>query len=92
MDCLLISMIHTSEQAFEAARQILISNKIKHIEIGAPEPKAGFGYQNGAPVKDIWVVSYTYMVFQEEEAFIYLYDNDELKLIYILTKHGYVTY
>jgi hypothetical protein len=84
-------MIHTSQQALKAARQILSSNKVKHIEIGAPEPKAGFEYKGGATVTDVWVVSYTYMVFEEEQAFIYLDDRNDLKLIYILTKHGYVT-
>jgi len=85
-------MIHTKEQALNAALAILDRLLIKYVETGAPEPKAAFKYQNDAPVNDVWVVSYTYMVFQEEEAFIYLDDRDELKLIYILTKHGYVTY
>jgi hypothetical protein len=84
-------MIHTSEQALKAAREILELYQIKHIEIGTPEPKAGYQHQPGAPAIDVWVVSYTFMIFQEEDAFIYLNDKDELKLIYIMTGHGYLT-
>ena len=84
-------MIHTSEQALEAAREIFKRYEIKHTDIGTPEPKAGYQHQTGAPVMDVWVVNYTYMVFQEEDAFIYLNDHDELKLIYIMTGHGYLT-
>ncbi|RZK74213.1 MAG: hypothetical protein EOO85_15685 [Pedobacter sp.] len=85
-------MIHTSEQALNVASQILIDNKVKHIDIGSPQAKIAFRHDENAPLTDVWVISYTYMVFQEEQAFIYLDDLDELKLIYILTKHGYVTY
>ncbi len=84
-------MIHTSKQAFEAARKILEQYQITHMKIGTPEPKTGYQHQPGAPVINIWVVNYTYMVFQEEDAFIYLNDRDELNLIYIMTGHGYLT-
>lgn len=84
-------MMHTSEQALEAAREILDRYHIAHIEVGTAEPKAGYQHQPGAPIIDIWVVNYSYMVFQEEDAFIYLNDQDELKLIYIMTGHGYLT-
>jgi hypothetical protein len=36
-----------------------------------------------------WVVPYTYTVFEEESAFIYL-EIYSLKLIYIMNKHGYI--
>ena len=84
-------MIHTSEQALEAAREILERYKIKHTGIGTPHPKAGYQHQTGAPVINVWVVHYSYMVFQEEDAFIYLNDQEELKLIYIMNGHGYLT-
>ncbi len=84
-------MIHTSEQAIEAAREILEQYQIKHMKIGTPQPKTGYQHQPGAPIIDIWVVNYTYMVFQEEDAFIYLNDQNELSLIYIMTGHGYLT-
>lgn len=84
-------MIHTSEQALEAAREILNQYEIKHTSIGTPEPKAGYQHQPGAPAIDVWVVDYTYMVFQDENAFIYLNDQDELNFIYIVTGHGYLT-
>jgi len=84
-------MIFTSEQALEAAREILNFYEIKHMEIGIPVPKAGYQHQSSVPATDVWVVSYTYMVFQEEDAFIYLNDQDDLKLIYIMTGHGYLT-
>ncbi|TCD11006.1 hypothetical protein EZ449_05765 [Pedobacter frigidisoli] len=84
-------MVHTREQALKAAREILERRKIKYMEIEAPEPDAGYQHQPGAPEKDVWVVSYTYMVFQDERAFIHLDDREELKLIYIMTGHGYIT-
>ena len=84
-------MIHTSEQALKAALEILNRYDIKHTGIGTPKIKTGYQYQPDAPIIDIWVVDYTYMVFQEEDAFIYLNDHDELKLIYIMTGHGYLT-
>ena len=83
-------MIHSSEQALEVAREILERYKIKHTGIGAPKPKAGYQHQSSAPM-DVWVIGYTYMVFQEEDAFIYLNDQEELKLIYIMNGHGYLT-
>ena len=84
-------MIHTSEQALEATREILNRYEIKHTGIGTPDPRAGYQHQTGAPIIDIWVVNYTYMVFQEEDGFIYLNDEYELNLIYIMTGHGYLT-
>ena len=84
-------MIHTSEQALEVAREILERHKIKHTSIGTPKPKADYQHQTGAPATEVWVVNYTYMVFQEEDAFIYLNDQEELKLIYIMNGHGYLT-
>lgn len=84
-------MIHTSDQALKAAREILHRYQIKHMEIGTPKIKAGYQHQTGAPTIDVWVVDYTYMVFQEEDAFIYLNDQEELKLIYIMNGHGYLT-
>lgn len=58
-------MIHTSEQALEAACEILDRYEIKHIGIGTPKPKAGFGHQTDPPVMDVWVVDYSYMVFRK---------------------------
>ncbi|MFD1256927.1 hypothetical protein ACFQ3S_08975 [Mucilaginibacter terrae] len=84
-------MIHTSEQVLEAAREILERYQIKHMDIGTPKPMSDYQNQTGAPEIDVWVVNYTYMVFQEEDAFIYLNDQDELKLIYIMNGHGYLT-
>ncbi len=84
-------MIHTSEQALKAAREILDRYEINHIDIGTPEPNSGYQTQTGPVAADVWVVNYTYMVFQEEDAFIYLNDQDELKLIYIMNGHGYLT-
>ena len=84
-------MIHTSEQAIEAARKILEQYQIKHMKIGTLQPKTSYQLRPGAPIIDAWVVNYTYMVFQEEDAFIYLNDQDELNLIYIMTGHGYLT-
>lgn len=84
-------MIHTSEQALEAAREILERYQVKHTGIGTPKIKTGHQHQAGAPAIDVWVVHYTYMVFQEEDAFIYLNDQEELKLIYIMNGHGYLT-
>ena len=84
-------MIHTSQQAIEAAREILDQYQIKHIEMGTSKPKAGYQHQAGASAIDVWVVDYTYMVLQEEDAFIYLNDQEELKLIYIMNGHGYLT-
>lgn len=49
-------MIHTSEQALEAAREILDRYKVKHTGIGTPEPKAGYQRQPGTLIIDIWVV------------------------------------
>jgi hypothetical protein len=80
-------MIHSSEQALEAARNILEKNNIKHISVDAPVYKPD--WEN---TTDVWWVCYTYMVFQEENAFIYLDDRNGLKLIYILTNHGYLKY
>lgn len=85
-------MKHSSEQALQAAREILSKNKIKHLEVGIPESKTGCQFNRELPVTDVWVISYTYMVFQDEIAFIYLDDLNELNLLYILTKHGYITY
>lgn len=85
-----ISMVHSSEQAFNTARQILNKNNISYIEIGTPELKSG--YHHNSVTTDVWIVSYTYMVFQEEIAFVYLDDLNRLKLLHILTKHGYITY
>jgi hypothetical protein len=73
------SMIHISEQALQAAREILAQHQIKYSELGKPEPKAGYNYHSDAPVNDIWVISYTHMVFEEEIALIYLDDRDGLK-------------
>lgn len=84
-------MIHTSEQALKAAREILDRYQIKHMNVGTPQPKWGYQHQTGVVATEVWVVDYTYMVFQEEDAFIYLNDQDELKLIYIMTGHGYLT-
>jgi hypothetical protein len=84
-------MIHTSEQALEAAREILNRYHINHMDVGTAQPRSGHQHQPGAPAIDVWVVDYTYMVFQEEDAFIYLNDQDELKLIYIMNGHGYLT-
>lgn len=61
------------------------------MEIGTPEIKAGYQNQPSAPAIDVWMVDYTYMVFQQEDAFIYLNDQEELKLIYIMNGHGYLT-
>ncbi|MGF7082830.1 hypothetical protein [Mucilaginibacter sp. UYCu711] len=71
-------MINTSEQALQAAGEILDKNKIKHSSIGNPDFKLDYPYNKRTLKTDVSVVSYTYMVFEEEMAFIYLDDRDGL--------------
>jgi len=83
-------MKHNSEQALEAAKDILKRLKVKYdtIKVQAFEPKTKIKQID--QVVDLWVVQYTYTVFQDESAYVYINDAD-LKLIYVLTKHGYIT-
>lgn len=43
----------------------------------------------GCGTADLWVIPYTYTVFQEEDDFIYL-DDRYFALMYITTPHGYI--
>ncbi|MGY4385172.1 hypothetical protein ACVWYN_002208 [Pedobacter sp. UYP24] len=85
-------MVHSSEQALQVARAILEKNRIKHISVDAPREELNFQFLDSKLVTDAWVICYTYMVFQDEDAFIFLDDRNDLKLIYVLTKHDYVMY
>lgn len=38
---------------------------------------------------DYWVVPFTYTVFQEEDAFIYINDTSQ-QVMYMLTSHGFI--
>lgn len=82
-------MIYNINQVIVVASAILRERNIEYVTLAVPTYKTSFGYKD--KVTDVWVVSYTYLVFQEEIAFIYLDDLHELELIHIVTKHGYET-
>lgn len=83
-------MKHNSAQALEAAKDILKRLKVKYETIKVQEFKPGLKIEQTGLTTNVWVVGYTYTVFEEEDAFVYIDDTD-LKLIYVLTKHGYIT-
>ena len=83
-------MKHNSAEVVEVAKQILKKLEIRYNTLHVQELKPGFTVKQTGLVTDVWVVNYTYTVFEEEDAFVYVNDAD-LKLIYVLTKHGYIT-
>jgi hypothetical protein len=82
-------MKHNAMQAIHAAEKVLNDKKIKYVNIDPPRFEENIFNQGIAEPADVWIVPYVYMVFQDENAFIYLKDED-LSLIHILTSHGYI--
>jgi hypothetical protein len=82
-------MKHNSTEALEAAKEILKRLKVKYETVKVHEFKPEAKIEETGQIVDLWVVNYTYRVFEEESAFVYINDTD-LKLIYVLTKHGYI--
>ncbi|MDN5285266.1 MAG: hypothetical protein JWR38_1540 [Mucilaginibacter sp.] len=77
----------------EIALSYLQKLKIKYDAIEDPEYKTDYDIQTkggGSQKTNVWIIPYTYTVFEEEMAFIYL-DDHCFELIYIMTKHGYIT-
>ena len=78
------------EKAIELAVKHLHKLKIKFLS--EKEMKASFNENEELrdySIHPTWVVSYEYMVFEEEIAFIYISD-DTGKVFYIMDKHGYI--
>jgi hypothetical protein len=82
-------MKHHALQAIRAAETVLATKRIKYVNIDPPSYRENVVEQGIAKPTNVWVVPYVYMVFQDENAFIYLRDED-LSLIHILTPHGYI--
>ena len=82
-------MKHHALQAIRAAEKVLAAKRIKYVKIDPPSYSQNVLEQGIAEPTNVWVVSYVYRVFQDENAFIYLKDDD-LSLIHILTPHGYI--
>ncbi|MGY4538990.1 inosine/xanthosine triphosphate pyrophosphatase family protein [Mucilaginibacter sp. UYNi724] len=83
-------MKHNSTEVLEASKEMLKRLKIKYETIKVQEFKPNAKIEETGQIVNLWVVNYTYTVFEEESAFVYIDDTD-LKLIYVLTKHGYIT-
>jgi len=79
-------MISNKETIEKIAFEFLKEKKIKYSKIceaayvDLKDPSNEFGI-------DYWVVPYEYIVFQDEDAFIYIDDLSQ-KVLQILTKHG----
>ena len=82
-------MKHHALQAIRAAENVLANKRIKYVNIDPPSYSENVLEQGIAEPTNVWVVPYVYMVFQDENAFIFLKDED-LSLIHILTPHGYI--
>lgn len=82
-------MQHNTMQAIRAAENVLNDKKIKYVNIDPPKFEKNIFNQGMSEPADVWVIPYVFMVFQDQNAFIYLKDED-LSLIYILTGHGYI--
>jgi c-di-AMP phosphodiesterase-like protein len=90
--CLYADEAHGGANAQAAAKKYLEKLKIKYdtIEEAALREDEVIVTKDGSKLDIFWVVPYNYTVFQDETAFIYLRKSD-LKLIYILTNHGWIT-
>ena len=76
------------EQIKKAALKFLNEKQIKFSVLEDPSfyTKESEGRKHP---NDYWVVPYTYMVFQEEDAFVYVADTTQ-QVMYVLTNHGYI--
>lgn len=81
-------MKSTPERIKAIAAAFLKEKEIKYVELGEPVFEPAGAKENKLHI-DHWVVSYVYMVFQDEEAFIFIADNTE-QVLYIMTGHGYL--
>lgn len=84
--------MNRSQLVKEAAIACLKRLNISFNKISEPEYRKGVVIQllnGGSSTADLWVIPYTYTVFQEEDAFIYL-DDRYFELLYIITPHGYI--
>ena len=66
--------------AFLNEKKIKFTKLAKATFYGSSDPQNELGL-------DLWVVPYEYVVFQAEEAYIYI-DDISQKVLQVLTKHG----
>lgn len=81
-------MAATSEIIKKIAITFLQDKKINYSKVGDSTFHLK-GAKHSKHDVNYWVVPYTYMVFQEEDAFIYINDGAQ-QVMYISTKHGYI--
>jgi hypothetical protein len=74
------------EQIQPIAKAYLEKLDIKYLEFGEPRFKSKDDPAHMIAA-NYWTIDYTYMVFEEELAFVYIND-DEQKAEFILTDHG----
>ncbi len=82
-------MKSNADKIMAIAKKILREKNIGFTKLDAPEFILKDDNQSNENLPDHWLVVYHYVVFEEEVAFIKINDEDE-KLIHIVTKHGYI--
>ena len=81
-------MEHSVKKITEIAETYLKKKKITYTRLHPPKFEEHKKMRD-QQLLDIWVVGYDYTVFQEETAYIYINDTTG-KVLYVLTKHGYI--
>lgn len=81
-------MKHNSSEVTDIATLFLKKKNINYRSLSKPVFEENFRLENGQ-LLDIWVVPYEYKVFQDEAAYVHI-DDASGKVLYILTKHGYI--